>query len=70
VIGTGPAYGSIYGGSAYCSSTVTSTASSGTTSNAGSGTAHGHIAAEGTKFEGNAVASLPFYIALCYIQKI
>jgi microcystin-dependent protein len=36
----------------------------------GSGTAHGHSAAEGTSFTGDAVASLPFCIALCYIQKI
>jgi hypothetical protein len=44
--------------------------SSGTTASAGSGDAHGHSAGEGTSFSGNAVASLPFYIALCYIQKI
>lgn len=43
---------------------------SGTTASAGSGTAHGHSAAEGTSFTGDAVASLPFCIALCYIQKI
>jgi len=43
---------------------------SGTTASAGSGTAHGHSAAEGTGFTGDAVASLPFYMALAYIQKI
>jgi len=37
---------------------------------AGSGSSHGHSAAEGTSFTGDAVASLPFCIALCYIQKI
>jgi microcystin-dependent protein len=44
--------------------------STGTTSSAGSGSAHGHSAAEGTSFNGSAVASLPFCMALCYIQKI
>ena len=42
----------------------------GTTASAGGGDAHGHSGAEGTAFTGNAVASLPFYHALCYIQKI
>jgi hypothetical protein len=41
----------------------------GTTSSAGSGSGHGHSSAEGTALTGNAVASLPFYYALCYIQK-
>jgi len=45
-------------------------ANSGTTSATGSGTGHGHSSVEGTSFSGNAVASLPFYYALCYIQKI
>jgi len=43
---------------------------SGTTASAGSGDAHGHSSGEGTSFTGNAVASLPFYMALAYIQKI
>jgi hypothetical protein len=42
----------------------------GSTASAGSGTAHGHSAGEGTSFSGNAVASLPFYMALAYIQKM
>ncbi|MCK9571381.1 hypothetical protein M0R72_20700 [Candidatus Pacearchaeota archaeon] len=42
---------------------------SGTTSSAGSGDTHTHSGAEGTSFTGDAVASLPFCIALCYIQK-
>lgn len=47
-----------------------SSSSSGNTSSTGSGTGHGHSTAEGTSFTGNAVACLPFAIALCYIQKI
>lgn len=43
--------------------------STGSTDSNGSGTAHGHSAAEGTAFAGDAVASLPYYYALCYIQK-
>ena len=46
------------------------TTTSGTTASAGSGTAHGHSAAEGTSFAGDAVASLPYYYSLAYIQKI
>lgn len=42
----------------------------GTSSSSGSGDGHGHSEAEGTAFTGNAVACLPFYYALCYIQKI
>jgi len=44
--------------------------SSGSTASAGSGDAHGHSAGEGTSFTGNAVNSMPFYYALCYIQKL
>ncbi|MCK9571209.1 hypothetical protein M0R72_19830 [Candidatus Pacearchaeota archaeon] len=51
-------------------STSSSVYSSGSTASAGSGTAHGHSAAEGTIFAGDAVDSLPFYYALCYIQKV
>jgi hypothetical protein len=54
------------GGGDRCSTTTTT---AGSTATAGLGTAHGHSAAEGTAFTGNAVASLPFYYALCYIQK-
>jgi len=45
---------------------------SGTSGTAGKSPAdaHGHSAAEGTSFTGDAVASLPYYFALCYIQKI
>jgi hypothetical protein len=39
---------------------------SGTTDSAGSGTGHGH---PGTPFTGNAINSMPYYKALCYIQK-
>jgi hypothetical protein len=46
-----------------------STTSSGNTSSAGSGSGHGHSSAEGTAMTGNAVASLPRYYALAYIQK-
>ncbi|MCK9570408.1 hypothetical protein M0R72_15785 [Candidatus Pacearchaeota archaeon] len=46
------------------------TSTTGNTSNAGGGGAHGHSTAEGTHFDGSAAASLPFYLALCYIQKI
>lgn len=48
----------------------TRTTTSGTTASAGSGSAHGHSSAEGTSFTGNEVDSLPFCLALCYIQKI
>jgi hypothetical protein len=48
----------------------TRTTTSGTTASAGSGDAHGHSAGEGTHFDGDAVASLPFYHALAYIQKV
>jgi len=50
-----------------CQGTATT---SGATASAGSGDAHGHSTAEGTHFDGDAVASLPFCLALCYIQKI
>lgn len=54
------------GGSTY----TTASSSSGTSSSAGSGTAHGHSAAEGTGISFDAVACLPFYYSLAYIQKI
>lgn len=54
------------GGYTLCGSTI----GYGTSSSAGSGTAHGHSSGEGTSFSGNAVACLPYYYALCYIQKI
>jgi hypothetical protein len=41
----------------------------GTTSSAGSASGHGHSGAEGTAMTGNAIASLPRYYSLCYIQK-
>lgn len=53
-------------GSSMCASIPTT---SGATASAGSGSGHGHSAGEGTSFAGNAVASLPYYYALCYIQK-
>jgi microcystin-dependent protein len=59
--------GSWYAGNSAAMQIDSST--SGTTASAGSNTAHGHSAAEGTSFAGDAVASLPFCIALCYIQK-
>lgn len=62
-----PAAGNVYSGSSASSPAVYS---SGTTASNGSGTAHGHSAAEGTDFTGDAVDSLPFARALCYIQKI
>jgi hypothetical protein len=43
---------------------------SGDTASAGSGTAHGHSTAEGTAFTGVATASLPFCLALAFIQKV
>lgn len=43
---------------------------SGTTASNGSGNEHGHSAAEGTGFTGDAVACLPYYYALAYIQKV
>lgn len=51
-----------------CSANTANT--SGNTASAGSGTAHGHSAGEGTSFAGNAINSMPFYMALAYIQKI
>lgn len=56
-----------YGGSEECTDP---TAYSGTTSAAGGGQGHGHSTAEGTSFSGDAVACMPYYYALCYIQKI
>lgn len=64
VIGIGLA--TSYGGSVIC----VRHEGGGNTPDAGSGDAHGHSAAEGTSFSGNAVASLPYCYALCYIQKI
>lgn len=43
---------------------------SGTTAPEGSDSAHGHSAAEGTSFTGDAVASLPYCKALKFIQKL
>lgn len=48
---------------------LTPTGYSFTSASAGSGSGHGHSGAEGTAMTGNAVASLPNYFALCYIQK-
>lgn len=48
----------------------TSDWSSGNTASAGSGDGHGHSAAEGTSFTGNAVTCMPYYYALAYIQKV
>ena len=42
----------------------------GTTDSAGSGSGHGHSAAEGTAMAGDAVASLPHSIAVTYIMKL
>jgi hypothetical protein len=41
----------------------------GTTPSAGSGSGHGHSSAEGTALTGDAVACMPYYYALAYIQK-
>lgn len=67
-----PTYGSYPNVSTPVPNTVlgTRTYSYGTTASAGSGSAHGHSAAEGTAFTGDAVASLPYYYSLAYIQKI
>ncbi len=61
-VGAGPATSS----GSYSYSAVTSS-SSGNTAAAGGGNGHGH---EGTSFSGNAVACLPYYYSLCYIQKV
>lgn len=45
------------------------TTSTGTTAAAGSGQGHGHSSGEGTAFTGNAVACMPYYYALAFIQK-
>jgi len=47
-----------------------STSRSISTSSAGSGSGHGHSSGEGTALTGNAVASLPFCLALAFIQKV
>ena len=46
------------------------TTNNGTTSSAGSASGHGHSGAEGTAMTGDAVACMPNYMALCYIQKM
>lgn len=43
---------------------------SGTTPSAGSGSAHGHSATEGTAMTGNAVACMPYSRTLLFIQKL
>lgn len=58
----GGAYGPYAGGSCAGPS-----ARSGTTNSSGSGSGHGH---PGSTLTGNAVNSMPFFKALCYIQKI
>jgi len=61
--------GSYYTGSGGV--TVCGTASvTQTSSSTGGGGAHGHSAAEGTSFTGNAVTCMPYYYALVYIQKV
>ena len=60
---------SYYSGIDYANFIRAPVANSGTTASAGSGSGHGHSSAEGTAFTGDAVASLPNYMALCYIQK-
>jgi hypothetical protein len=54
------------GGTGYVASTTTDRS----TGAVGSGTAHGHSSAEGTAFTGTAVASLPYFYALAFIQKL
>jgi hypothetical protein len=46
------------------------TTNTGTTASAGSNSGHTHSGAEGTALNGNAIASMPNYYALCFIQKI
>lgn len=60
--------GTYYGGGACAYNDWTRR--TGTTASAGGGQGHGHSTAEGTSFTGDAVACLPFYYALCYIQKV
>lgn len=43
---------------------------SGTTPAAGGGAGHSHGTAEGTNFAGNDIAAMPYYYALCFIQKL
>lgn len=49
--------------------TATLSNTSGYTPAAGGGSGHGHSSGEGTAFTGNAVACMPYYHALVFIQK-
>jgi hypothetical protein len=59
-----PAGSNISGGAAYSGQLA---ATSGNTTSSGSGSGHGH---PGSTLTGNAVNSMPYFKALCYIQKI
>lgn len=60
------ALGSNTGGSGSARGRLNSASTSGNTSSTGSGAAHGHA---GSTMAGNAVACMPYYYSLCYIQK-
>lgn len=62
--------GSYYTGTGNSYTVCGSTSVSQTSSSSGSGSSHGHSSGEGTSFSGNAVTCLPYYYALCYIQKV